>query len=394
MIRKNPTEERPLRLEVGSAPHLRGGETYRQVTRTMLATALLVGAAGVALYGVPAARCLAISLMSAVVGEWVYVRLTHGYVTPSYTHAALIGLLAGLTLPVGSYEATGFHPTTWQVPLVTGLVGVVVGKGLMGGMGNYLWHPALVGRAAAELLYTDVVHPAKWVVLSPRHLFAWSVRPVPAEADIGWRASKPADAANALALDRPIEQLRQFAEGGVSAGAEHPLLVLIRDRLPPWEDTLLGGIGGGIGEPCSVLLIVCGVYLIYRGHLRWHMPVAAILAAALAAAILPVRTEAGAEMSWLPGFEVPDGLPAGVIYVMYHLTSGELLFGVFFFASDMVASPRTVRGQLLFGAGIGALTIAMRLYGPIPGACYWSILFMNTFIGALDLHTKRRVMGT
>ncbi|MBN1343567.1 MAG: RnfABCDGE type electron transport complex subunit D [Phycisphaerae bacterium] len=393
MSRRKSQDEGFLWLDVGSPPHLLGGDTYAQITRTRLALAALVGLGGVALFGLLAAVWLAIGVAAAVAAEWGYVRLTGGRITPTYTHAALMGMLVGLALPVGRFDSAGFHLLAWIVPLIAGIVAIVVGKGLMGGMGNYMWHPALVGRAAVELLYQEDMHPKQWVVLARDHLFATVPKPVDPAEYAGWHATTLPAEFNAWAMRRPVEQLRDLADG-LPTGRENPLTVLMRDHLPPWEDTLLGGIGGGIGETCAILVIIAGLYLIYRGYVRWFQPLSVLLAAALAAAILPIRIAPDAGFDWMPGFHTDCGLHVGMIYVLYHLSSGELLLGAFFFATDMVASPRTARGQIIFGIGIGALTVALRLYGPVPGSCYWAILIMNTFIGEIDRRTKRRVMGT
>jgi len=393
MSRAITEDEPPLALDLGAAPHLAGGDSFAQITRTMLAVAGMVGVTGMALFGLTAAVWLVIAVVAAVVGEWVYVRLTSRRVTATFGHAALMGLLVGLTLPVGRFEAGQFHPLGWVVPLSAGLIAIVVGKGLMGGMGNYLWHPALVGRAAVELLYPERVHPTLWTVLGRDKLFSAVPNPVELVEYAGWRISELPEAANAWALRAPADWLRRCAEGGLGGG-EHPLTVLVRDVLPPFEDALLGGVGGGIGETCAVVLIVGGLYLIYRGYVRWFQPVSVILAAAVAAAILPIRTGPEASFEWLPGLETDGSLPVGVIYVLHHLTSGGLMLGAFLIATDMVSSPRTGRGQVIFCAGIGVLTIVLRLYGPIPGSCYWAILIMNTLGGLIDRSTRRLLMGT
>lgn len=392
MKRRTDQDEQPLRLHLAPAPHLVGGDSFSQITRTMLATALLVGVAGVALFGLGAIRILFVATVTAVMAEWVFVRVSGGRVAGTYDHAALMGLLLGLTLPVGMVDVGGYHPLPWVVPLTASLAAIIVGKGLLGGFGNYLWHPALVGRVVAELLYPEYLNPKRWVVLSREHLFA--VRPDPASTEgyLGWQLTDVPSGATAWALDRPVEILREASQAAV--GRDGVLLTLIRDRLPPWDDTLLGGTGGGLGETSALLLAVCGLYLVYRGYVRWFQPAGVIVGAIVAATVLPIPLGDERGLLWMPGFDLEAGLPVGLVYVLYHLTTGQLLFGTVFLVTDTVSSPRTGRGQVLFGLGVGALTIAMRLYIPVPGSCYWSILAMNTFVGLIDRYTLRRVMGT
>ncbi len=383
-----------MHLDVASAPHLTGSDSFAHITRSTLAVAALAGLAGVAVFGLVAAVWIAVAVAAAVAAEWIYTQLSAGRVTPTYDHAALMGLLLALTLPVGRVDDAGFHVLDWVVPLGGTLVTIMVGKGLLRGMGNYLWRPALMGRAAVQVLYAEQMHPSYWAVLSPERLFSAVPRPIKPSEYMGWRISELPGDANAWALRRPIEALRQAAEGALPARGEHPLTVLVRDHLPPWEDTLFGGIGGGIGETCAVVLVVGCLYLIYRGYIRWFQPLSIVAAAAVAAAVLPIRMGPDAGFNWLPGLVTVGGLPVGLSYVLYHLTSGELLLVACFFATDMVSSPRTARGQVIFGTGIGLLTIALRLYGPMPGAGYWAVLVMNTFVGVIDRRTTRRVMGT
>ncbi len=176
-------------------------------------------------------------------------------------------------------------------------------------------------------------------------------------------------------------------------------MTLIRDHLPPWEDALVGVTGGGLGETSAIALIIGGLYLMYRKYARWHLLLSVLVSAALAAAILPIRigpigSDGLAAPAWFPGLEFDRGIPVGLIYVLYHLACGELMIGAFLFATDVVASPLTARGQIVFGVGIGVLTVLFRLYGLMPCACYWAILVMNTFVPIIDRRTKRRVYGT
>jgi electron transport complex protein RnfD len=80
--------------------------------------------------------------------------------------------------------------------------------------------------------------------------------------------------------------------------------------------------------------------------------------------------------------------------VLHHLTAGEMMLVIFLLAGDSVSSPLTARGQRWFGAGVGALAIALRLYGLTWTAGFWALLAMNTLVPLIDRRTKRRVYGT
>ena len=160
---------------------------------------------------------------------------------------------------------------------------------------------------------------------------------------------------------------------------------------PPWRDTVLGAVPGGIGETSTLVLIIVGLYLIFKGYLRWQLPAVILVSAAIAASILPV--EIHGDYRWFPVLEVEQNRAVGLAYVLYHLTAGQLMIGAFLLAGDVTASPMRIHGQLVFAVGIGVLTVFMRLYGVLSGECYWSILIMNALVGTIDRWMKRPVLG-
>jgi len=117
-----------------------------------------------------------------------------------------------------------------------------------------------------------------------------------------------------------------------------------------------------------------------------------LVSAFVAASILPI--ESGGNYVWFPVFAVEGGRAVGLAYVLYHLTAGQLMLGAFLLAGDVVSSPMRAHGQVVYGIGIGVLTIFMRLYGVLECECYWAILIMNVFVGTIDRFTSRRVLGT
>jgi len=129
--------------------------------------------------------------------------------------------------------------------------------------------------------------------------------------------------------------------------------------------------------------------LILYGIVKWYLPFTVLATTALLAWILPVKVGwynpltglSGVEMVWFAG----DPL--------FHILAGGCMLGAFFMATDMVTSPMTAKGQILFGIGIGVLTVIIRLYGGYPeGVCY-SILLMNTAVPLIDRYTKPKVFG-
>ncbi|MBN2561654.1 MAG: RnfABCDGE type electron transport complex subunit D [Phycisphaerae bacterium] len=377
-----------------AAPHRSGGNTHQDILRSWLLAASMVAACGVALFGPAAIKVLTVAILSAVAADVAVGIATRRPVIGGLSHACLTGLLLALTLPA---------TVRWYVPMFGSLIAIVLAKGLFGGIGHYIWQPAVVGRVVVQFLFSgqlSLVATADLVqspILTPGHLLVGDISQV---QDItiatyrGWSAAGEPVAGDAWRMKRPVQALRQFAEAKIPADGDLTYEPLLRDALPPWQDTVFGTVPGGIGETCCLALIVAGLYLIYRGYLRWQLPVAMLASAALAASVLPVETAGdGGGYHWLPIVAVEHGHAVGVAYVMYHLTAGQLMLGAFLLAGDMIATPMRARGQLVFAAGIGVLTVFMRLYGHLEGECYWSILIMNWLVSTIDRRMKRPVLG-
>ncbi|MFA6451432.1 MAG: RnfABCDGE type electron transport complex subunit D [bacterium] len=139
--------------------------------------------------------------------------------------------------------------------------------------------------------------------------------------------------------------------------------------MPGYWDMFTGNIAGSIGETSALLLLIGAAYLLYRKIITWHIPVSFIATVAALSALMPSRD---------PLFEV---------------LAGGLILGAFFMATDMVTSPLTRKGQLIFGTGCGLITYIIRNFGGYPeGVCY-SILFMNAVAPLIDRFTVPREFG-
>jgi electron transport complex protein RnfD len=335
----------PGSLRVGPPPHWKGltGLLPMEVSFAVAAVAIVLS--GLVLFGWHSIRVVAISAGVALLVESAFNTIKGRSPSWSESHALLIGLLFGCTLPATA---------SWRVVLTGAFIAVIVGEALSGGIGNYLWHPVALGRVTVQILFYNELTASKLPVLAPGHLLWGSLeeaRELPALAS--WGSLAPPPGIEAWLVAPPGELLRQALVGPDRQPAPAALAAFVRDHAPTWSDTITGVAGGGIGEACAFITLVAGGLLLWRGFLRWPMAAAAVAAAALGAAILPVHTQAsdgtGAMMCSLPGLAVWEGLPVGAAYVMYHLTAGGFLFVVLVLASDPSSSPLTSRGQALFG---------------------------------------------
>jgi electron transport complex protein RnfD len=143
-----------------------------------------------------------------------------------------------------------------------------------------------------------------------------------------------------------------------------------------YKALLFGTRSGSIGETCTILLVLGGVYLIIRGYIKWQVPVVMIGTVGI--------------LTW--AFGGSHGFFTGD--PVFHMMAGGLMIGAFFMATDMVTIPITTRGQIVFAAGCGILTTLIRLIGGYPeGVCY-SILLMNCLTPLIDRYMKPRIYGT
>lgn len=136
----------------------------------------------------------------------------------------------------------------------------------------------------------------------------------------------------------------------------------------PYMNALLGKMGGSIGETSALALLLGGAYLIYRGQVNWKVP-----------AIIIGTVGVGALLF--------GGDP------IMHMLSGGLFLGAFFMATDMVTSPYTEKGQMIFAFGIGALVTLIRFKGGYPEGMAYSILIMNGVVPLINKYTKPKIFG-
>jgi len=211
----------------------------------------------------------------------------------------------------------------------------------MGGLGFNIFNPALIGRAALV---------ASWPIL----MTTWPTMPTQVDA---------------LAKATPLGILKQ--EGYATL-----LKTFGGDSFAMYKALFFGTHGGSMGETSSFLLILGGLFLIYRGYINWHVPAVMIATVGI--------------LTWIFGGLVDHGGSMGLFNgdPMLNIFSGGLILGAFFMATDMVTIPITIKGQIIFAFGAGCLTVLIRLLGGYPeGVCY-AILLMNSVTPLIDRLVK------
>lgn len=384
-----PAISSPAGLRLGEAPYVHGLPGIGVINATFLAAVCVVLCSSIVLFGWHALRVLVISVGVALLVESSFHVLTHRARTWSEGHALFIGALLACTLP----------PTVpWQVPAVGAAASVLAAHALLGGLGSYFWHPVALGRVLVQFLYHNELEPSRWQVLAPGHLVWGSLsRSTPLTPPSTWASHPVPTGVEAYEVIRPVDLLRGPLPTTPEGSPAQAIGNLVCDALPPWMDTLFGTAGGMLGEACLLAILIGGLLLLWRGLLRGWMVIGGFAAAAVMAALLPVRVEVPGEPiehGWLAGTAVWQGVPVGLAYVCYHLTAGELGLILLLLAPDPSSSPLNARGHTLFGVIIGAGTILLRMVLGVPAAGYWALLFANSLVPVIDRRTRRRVFGT
>ena len=140
------------------------------------------------------------------------------------------------------------------------------------------------------------------------------------------------------------------------------------------QEMFLGTIPGSLGEVSTLLLLLGFGWLLLRKRVSPFIPIAYIGTVIIMAAIFN-------------GVNPAFGSP------LYHVFGGGLMLGALFMATDMVTSPMSIKGHVIFGVGCGAVTMIIRLFGGYPEGVSFAILVMNAFVPLIDMGTKPRIFG-
>lgn len=320
------------RLYLSSSPHIYAGATTPGIMRQVIYALLPACAAGVYLFGLPALWLLLLCTAGCVGFEALGQKLMRQPLAISDGSAALTGILLALNLPPSA---------PWWMALLGSFVAIVIAKQIYGGLGYNPFNPALVARVV--LLISFPVQMTRWTA------------PAPLGSGL-----------DAVSMATPLGAAKEA--------------VMLTGQLPPdlrsgFGSYLLGDMAGCLGEVSALLLLLGGLYLLWKKIITWQIPVAYLGSVVVLGGLF-----------WLvDSSRYPDPL--------FHLLTGGLMLGVFFMATDMVTSPVTNRGMLLYGLGCGLLTVLIRLFGGYPEGVSFAILLMNAATPLIDRYTQPRKFG-
>ncbi len=301
---------------------------------------------------------MALATVFAVVAEALVLKLRGRPALPAIRDysAVVTALLFALTIP----------PTLpWWLTLLGILFAIVIVKQLYGGIGYNPFNPAMAGYVF--LLISYPVATTTWLppnipeLLQTQDLTALSFLD---SARLIFTGALPAEYTwDAVSAATPLDEMRTKLDQGMTIDE-------IRASSPLWGD-----FGGRGWEWVANWFLLGGLYLLWRQVITWHIPVAFLGG---------LLVSAGA--FWLLD---PQNYP----FPAFHLFSGAAIFGAFFIATDPVSAATTKRGQLIYGAAIGALVFVIRTWGGYPDAVAFSVLLLNIAAPMIDHYSQPRVFG-
>ena len=339
---------------VVSGPYAHSNSSTARTMGLVMLALLPTTAYGVYLFGWPSLFLLIVTLLGTVGAEALCLRLAGKPVRPFLLDgsALLSGWLLALTLPPWA---------PWWIGVAGGVIAIVIGKQVFGGIGQNLFNPAMVARVV--LLISFPVEMTTF--LAPHPLLAVGSPGFPDSLGITFGAGLQTDAVSSATVLGGVKT-------ALGSGLELPA---INAGVPDWSTMALGSLSGSLGETSALLIVAGGVFLLAIRIISWHIPVAMI----------------GTLMLLAGGFHLMD--PAHYPGALHHLLAGATLLGAFFIATDLVTSPVTSTGQLLFGAGCGALVYIIRTWASYPEGMGFAIMLMNALSPLIDHYLKPRVYG-
>ena len=323
------------KLIVSPSPHTHGRESTQSIMRDVLIALTPAMVVSVLASGWSALILIVVGVAACILTEFLIQKyLLKTPVTVCDLSAVVTGCLLALNLPPNS---------PWWLIVVGSVVAIGVAKMTFGGLGQNIFNPALVGRVF--LLVSFPVLMTSW-------------------ADSG----SVYGLVDAFSGATPLGAVKEGLKNGMT------LSQITADDLT-WRQQLLFNMGGSAGELSGIALILGGIYLLCRRVIKATIPVTIIATVVVVSGI----------------FHLAD--PEHFTGPVFNVFTGGVLLGSIFMATDYVTSPMTTKGQIIFGIGIGLITIFVRYFGSYPEGVSFAILIMNCCVPLLNKYCKPRRFG-
>ena len=344
------------KLYVSSSPHITDKESISKIMYSVAFSLLPATIGAIYFFGAKAAWVILVTVAAAIGAEAGVQALLKKKITIADGSALVTGILLAFNVPA--------NIPLWM-PVIGAVFAIVIGKHSFGGLGFNPLNPALLGRAFML---------ASW----PTYMTVYNVAPrgcTVSGIDLNMITTLKIDAITQATPLNIIKQAREvLSNPGIDQVTENLSNNAVQALYDSYGNFFMGKVGGCIGETSVLLLLVGAIFLMYKRHVGWKIPFSYLGTVAL--------------LAWI--FGGTDGLFSGK--PIFHLFTGGVILGAFFMATDMVTSPVTFRGRLIFGAGCGIITMIIRTWGGYPEGVSYSILLMNLTTPLLDRYTKPKIL--
>lgn len=314
---------------VAASPHIHSPQSIQSLMRDVLIALVPAFSLSLLIYGLDVLRVTAIAVVSCVLVEYLIQRFLF---KGANTVKNLSAVLTGVLL---AFNLPSDIP--WWIIVIGAVVAIGVAKMTFGGLGRNPFNPALVGR-----VFLLIAYPVQMTSFP---------KPITPEFVDAFAGATPLAALKTQAIEL----------GDVN-----------------FLNMLSGVMPGSLGEISAISLLVGGIYMIWRKVITWHVPVAVLGSMAVFAFIVALTQGGGALMYELPAF---------------HLLAGGAMLGAIFMATDYVTSPMTAKGMLIYGVGIGVITMIIRQWGAYPEGMSFAILLMNSVTPLINKYVKPKRFG-
>ncbi len=323
-------------LNVSPSPHTHEEKTTRNLMFGVVIALLPSLFTSIFYFGYGAIIVITTSVVSCLLIEYLIQRFVFNKPISITNGSALVtGLLLAFNLPSN---------IPVFIVVIGSFIAIAVAKMTFGGLGNNPFNPALVGRVFMLISF-------------PVQMTSW---PVPA----GFNTSYT----DAITGATPLALIKEGLKNGESISQ-------LVTQIPTPAQMFLGKMGGSLGEVAAVALLIGFIYLLVRKIITWHIPVSIIGSIAIFTTIL-----------WLIN-------PEKNADPMFHILAGGVLLGAIFMATDYVTSPMNPKSMIIYGCGIGILTIIIRVWGAYPEGVSFAILIMNAFVPLMNAYIKPKRFG-
>lgn len=323
-------------IVVSASPHIHSDRTSRKLMYDVVIALVPAFLVSLYLFGIGAFIVTAVAIISCLFFEFVIQKyILKTTTTISDGSALLTGILLAFNLPS--------NIPVWMI-IVGSLVAIGIAKLSFGGLGFNIFNPALVARVF--LLVSFPVQMTSW--------------PSPVVNNTSF--------ADAVTGATPLGIVKEGLQYGGT-------MTELSSKIPSLSELFLGISGGSIGEMSGLALLLGGIYLLVRRVISWHIPVTMLLTIAVMTGIF-----------WLVD-------PLHYADPLFHLFAGGAILGAFFMATDLVTSPVTRKGMVIFAVGIGVITVVIRLFGAYPEGVSFAILIMNALVPLINKNFKPRRFG-